>query len=400
MHGIEAGYEADHGSSQCGKPSQQGRDLRRHGRLIGSRVGWRTCWRSGWQGVRRCHEFPPLLKSVRAARQELRRGVVNEGRGLVGRPNSRTQPPVSYLAPRCAEGRVCTCPRLQLARGVPLDFDTDSKVDLGGQAAARAVQRLPGRLPSGWPGPGAPSGRQRNAGAYQRSSTSRGRKRQPCWMMRRGAPGSAHPGTVCGHLPAAPHGPVPGRGQPGPVAEPRSRSMCRHHPQSPRRCRRSAARGSGRSARQTSSGSAMPPAGRTDPRGSGGGFGENEAALAAQPGAFFTVPHFDGYPAVLIQLKNVARAALREAIIDGWLGCAPTRLVDQYPGALSAAEAHVRCRSRSACSCRWPGHSAVPGHAEFVGRHAGVGCETALLTTVGPREPQHRSPAALVIAAA
>jgi len=40
---------------------------------------------------------------------------------------------------------------------VPLDFDTDSKVDLGGQAAARAVQRLPGRLPSGWPGPGASS---------------------------------------------------------------------------------------------------------------------------------------------------------------------------------------------------------------------------------------------------
>ena len=34
---------------------------------------------------------------------------------------------------------------------------------------------------------------------------------------------------------------------------------------------------------------------------------EKEAVLAAQPGAFFTIPHFDSYAAVLIQLKNVSR---------------------------------------------------------------------------------------------
>ena len=60
--------------------------------------------------------------------------------------------------------------------------------------------------------------------------------------------------------------------------------------------------------------------------------GEKEAVLAAQPEAFFTIPHFDGYSAVLIQLMNVCRAALREAIIDGWLACSPPRLVDQYLG--------------------------------------------------------------------
>src|SRR6266481_1328873 len=32
---------------------------------------------------------------------------------------------------------------------------------------------------------------------------------------------------------------------------------------------------------------------------------EKEAVLAAHPTAFFTIPHFDGYAAVLIQLKNV-----------------------------------------------------------------------------------------------
>jgi hypothetical protein len=57
---------------------------------------------------------------------------------------------------------------------------------------------------------------------------------------------------------------------------------------------------------------------------------EKEAVLAAQPKAFFTIPHFDGYSAVLIQLKSVTKRALREAIIDGWLACAPPKLADEY----------------------------------------------------------------------
>jgi hypothetical protein len=58
--------------------------------------------------------------------------------------------------------------------------------------------------------------------------------------------------------------------------------------------------------------------------------GEKEAVLASQPKGFFTIPHFDGYPAVLIQLKGVAKRALREAILDGWLACAPPSLADQH----------------------------------------------------------------------
>ena len=60
--------------------------------------------------------------------------------------------------------------------------------------------------------------------------------------------------------------------------------------------------------------------------------GEKEAVLAANPGAFFTIPHFDGYPAVLIQLDLVSEAALRETLIDGWLACAPARLAESFPG--------------------------------------------------------------------
>jgi hypothetical protein len=58
--------------------------------------------------------------------------------------------------------------------------------------------------------------------------------------------------------------------------------------------------------------------------------GEKEAVLAAHPRAFFTIPHFDGYSAVLIRLADVPPAELREAIVDGWLACAPARLAHDY----------------------------------------------------------------------
>ena len=58
--------------------------------------------------------------------------------------------------------------------------------------------------------------------------------------------------------------------------------------------------------------------------------GEKEAVLTAHRGAFFTIPHFDGYSAILIQLREVSGQALREAITDGWLACAPPKLADQY----------------------------------------------------------------------
>jgi len=58
--------------------------------------------------------------------------------------------------------------------------------------------------------------------------------------------------------------------------------------------------------------------------------GEKDAVLAAELKGFFTIPHFDGYPAVLIQLKKVGKRNLREAITDAWLACAPPKLSEQY----------------------------------------------------------------------
>lgn len=58
--------------------------------------------------------------------------------------------------------------------------------------------------------------------------------------------------------------------------------------------------------------------------------GEKEAVLSAGNKGFFTIPHFDGYPAVLIQLKAVNTRPLREVIIDGWLACAPPSLAKEH----------------------------------------------------------------------
>jgi hypothetical protein len=57
---------------------------------------------------------------------------------------------------------------------------------------------------------------------------------------------------------------------------------------------------------------------------------DKEAALAAHPKAFFTIPHFDGYAAVLVQLNVVMKRELKTAIFDAWLASAPRRLSDQY----------------------------------------------------------------------
>jgi len=57
---------------------------------------------------------------------------------------------------------------------------------------------------------------------------------------------------------------------------------------------------------------------------------EKEAVLATHPGEFFTIPHFDGYAAILIQLPAASAAALRAAITDGWLAMAPPKLARQY----------------------------------------------------------------------
>ncbi|HEU4927726.1 MAG TPA: MmcQ/YjbR family DNA-binding protein [Vicinamibacterales bacterium] len=55
-----------------------------------------------------------------------------------------------------------------------------------------------------------------------------------------------------------------------------------------------------------------------------------EALLQDDPNVFFTTPHFDGYPAILIRLEEIGPDLLEEVIVEAWLARAPQRLVDGY----------------------------------------------------------------------
>jgi hypothetical protein len=55
-----------------------------------------------------------------------------------------------------------------------------------------------------------------------------------------------------------------------------------------------------------------------------------EALLADDPEVYFTTPHFDGYPSVLVRLERIAVGELEELLIEAWLTRAPKRLGKQY----------------------------------------------------------------------
>ncbi|MFD0363494.1 MmcQ/YjbR family DNA-binding protein [Nocardia sp. GCM10030253] len=57
---------------------------------------------------------------------------------------------------------------------------------------------------------------------------------------------------------------------------------------------------------------------------------DKEAVLAEDRPGVFTIPHFDGYAAVLVELNLTTAERLRELLLDGWLACAPARLADSY----------------------------------------------------------------------
>jgi len=61
--------------------------------------------------------------------------------------------------------------------------------------------------------------------------------------------------------------------------------------------------------------------------------GEKEAVLGSGTNGVFTMTHFDGYPAVLLQLKVMTVRAVRELVVDAWLACAPDKLAEAYVAA-------------------------------------------------------------------
>ncbi len=55
-----------------------------------------------------------------------------------------------------------------------------------------------------------------------------------------------------------------------------------------------------------------------------------EALIASEPEVFFTTPHFDGYPTVLIRLPEIPLDVLEEVVVEAWLVRAPKRTAKSY----------------------------------------------------------------------
>ena len=68
---------------------------------------------------------------------------------------------------------------------------------------------------------------------------------------------------------------------------------------------------------------------------------EKEALREAHAGPVFTIPHFDGYAAVLLQLRRTPKRLLRELIVDAWLCTAPAPAAQAY---LAAERSKNRAR--------------------------------------------------------
>ncbi len=57
---------------------------------------------------------------------------------------------------------------------------------------------------------------------------------------------------------------------------------------------------------------------------------EKQALIAAEPGKFFTTPHYDGQPIVLVALDVVDAQEARELVTESWRLRAPRSLVNEW----------------------------------------------------------------------
>jgi hypothetical protein len=57
---------------------------------------------------------------------------------------------------------------------------------------------------------------------------------------------------------------------------------------------------------------------------------EKQAVLQTGIKGVFDMAHFNGYPAVLVELRVVNKRPLKELLVDAWLACAPPALTKSY----------------------------------------------------------------------
>ncbi len=62
------------------------------------------------------------------------------------------------------------------------------------------------------------------------------------------------------------------------------------------------------------------------------GLDDKQALLAAQPGHLFTIPHFDGYPALPVDLEKASVIEVTESLLDAWLVRVLAELAERHLG--------------------------------------------------------------------
>jgi hypothetical protein len=63
---------------------------------------------------------------------------------------------------------------------------------------------------------------------------------------------------------------------------------------------------------------------------------EREALMQEDAQTFYVTPHYEDYPAMLINLERVDREELGELLIESWCRKAPKRLLSEYDATLGA----------------------------------------------------------------
>jgi hypothetical protein len=58
--------------------------------------------------------------------------------------------------------------------------------------------------------------------------------------------------------------------------------------------------------------------------------GVKGALIARNPDVFFTIAHFNGFPAILILLEHISTEELDEIVTDAWLAVAPPKLTKEF----------------------------------------------------------------------
>ena len=62
--------------------------------------------------------------------------------------------------------------------------------------------------------------------------------------------------------------------------------------------------------------------------------GAKLALIESDPEIYFTIPHFDGFTAVLVRLQRIDVQELEELVVDAWLVRAPKRVAAAYLASL------------------------------------------------------------------